>query len=224
MTIIAKEIVDTKDDKCNSRTIVIGWLMKFRAATKPLGLPPPSTGDWSLRSPKPSPLFAVCRRLDSGESDESHGGRYNRYDGVAMSWDERAVTSYTGGLEAVKGELWRLRDPQGKPPGVMGHVELFERGLGFLLSFSHKPAPCGSQLPPPRFLSRDRCKTRRRTKKKTSLAKTGKRRSRSREEDDQNKEMKSIDLNHSERLAVSDAEAVAKVSSSIARSAKEASS
>lgn len=22
--------------------------------------------------------------------------------------------------EAVKGELWRLRDPQGKPPGVMG--------------------------------------------------------------------------------------------------------
>lgn len=22
--------------------------------------------------------------------------------------------------QAVKGELWRLRDPQGKPPGVMG--------------------------------------------------------------------------------------------------------
>ncbi|KAK9165017.1 hypothetical protein Scep_000208 [Stephania cephalantha] len=29
---------------------------------------------------------------------QGHGGRYNRYDGVAMSWDERAVTSCTGGL------------------------------------------------------------------------------------------------------------------------------
>ncbi|KAJ6956777.1 alpha-amylase 2 [Populus alba x Populus x berolinensis] len=132
---------------------------------------------------------------------------YNRYDGVPLSWDERAVTSCTGGLvnrstgdnfngvpnidhtqhfvrkditawlpvvtyspkyvkeyiegakpifsvgeywdscnynghfleynqgqlsaafdfttkgilqEAVKGQFWRLRDPQGKPPGVMG--------------------------------------------------------------------------------------------------------
>ncbi|MCL7044068.1 hypothetical protein MKW94_015778 [Papaver nudicaule] len=27
-----------------------------------------------------------------------HGGRYNRYDGVPLSWDERAVTSCTGGL------------------------------------------------------------------------------------------------------------------------------
>ncbi|KAK9121599.1 hypothetical protein Syun_019216 [Stephania yunnanensis] len=156
----------------------------LKAATKPSGLLLPSARDWSLGSPKPSPLFAVYRRLDSGESDERHEGRYNRYDGVAMSWDERAVTSCTGGLvcvgsgfwlvaiyvkkrknsvyeiiliigshsyaythrqriinwidgtgglstafdfttkgilqEAVKGELWRLRDPQGKPPGVMG--------------------------------------------------------------------------------------------------------
>ncbi|KAK9162333.1 hypothetical protein Syun_003235 [Stephania yunnanensis] len=39
--------------------------------TRPSGLPPLSAGDWSLGCPKPSPLFAVCRRLDSGESDES---------------------------------------------------------------------------------------------------------------------------------------------------------
>lgn len=26
-----------------------------------------------------------------------HGGRYNRYDGVQLAWDERAVTSCTGG-------------------------------------------------------------------------------------------------------------------------------
>ncbi|KAK9092675.1 hypothetical protein Syun_027586 [Stephania yunnanensis] len=39
--------------------------------TRPSGLPPLSTGDWSLGSPKPSPMFVVCRRLDSGESDES---------------------------------------------------------------------------------------------------------------------------------------------------------
>ncbi|KAK9168346.1 hypothetical protein Syun_000486 [Stephania yunnanensis] len=37
---------------------------------KPSGLPPLSAEDWSLESPKPSPLFAICRRLDSGESDE----------------------------------------------------------------------------------------------------------------------------------------------------------
>ncbi|KAJ0896701.1 putative alpha-amylase [Helianthus annuus] len=146
---------------------------------------------------------------------QGHGGRYNRYDGIPLSWDERAVTSCTGGRgnrstgdnfngvpnidhmqdfrfdfargysakyvkeyiegakpvfcvgeywdscnykgtyldynqdshrqrivnwidatgqlstafdfttkgilqEAVKGQLWRLRDAQGKPPGVMG--------------------------------------------------------------------------------------------------------
>ncbi|XP_047325748.1 probable alpha-amylase 2 [Impatiens glandulifera] len=27
-----------------------------------------------------------------------HGGRYNRYDGIPLSWDERAVTSCTGGF------------------------------------------------------------------------------------------------------------------------------
>lgn len=27
-----------------------------------------------------------------------NGGRYNRYDGIALPWDERAVTSCTGGL------------------------------------------------------------------------------------------------------------------------------
>ncbi|KVI05159.1 Alpha amylase [Cynara cardunculus var. scolymus] len=29
---------------------------------------------------------------------KGHGGRYNRYDGVPLSWNERAVTSCTGGL------------------------------------------------------------------------------------------------------------------------------
>ncbi|KAJ0718264.1 putative alpha-amylase [Helianthus annuus] len=28
---------------------------------------------------------------------QGHGGRYNRYDGIPLSWDERAVTSCTGG-------------------------------------------------------------------------------------------------------------------------------
>ncbi|XLR30991.1 hypothetical protein S83_058891, partial [Arachis hypogaea] len=109
---------------------------------------------------------------------QGRGGIYNRFDGIPLSWDERAVTSDTGGLgnrktgaifqgfpnidhtqdfvlskicekiyrsnkaivlcmgvlgflqlevllwtitrEAVKGEFWRLRDGQGKPPGVMG--------------------------------------------------------------------------------------------------------
>ncbi|KAG9458630.1 hypothetical protein H6P81_003138 [Aristolochia fimbriata] len=109
---------------------------------------------------------------------KGHAGRYNRYDGIPLSWDEHAVTSCTGGLyveqskpvfsvgeywdscnyspgldynqdshrqriinwidntgglcaafdfttkgnlqEAVKGELWRLRDCQGKSPGLMG--------------------------------------------------------------------------------------------------------
>ncbi|KAK9142373.1 hypothetical protein Syun_011773 [Stephania yunnanensis] len=63
---------------------------------------------------------------------QGHGGRYNRYDGVAMSWDERAVTSCTGGLvsvgsgfwlvaiEDVNGKLWHLRD------GVVAFKE--ERG------------------------------------------------------------------------------------------------
>ncbi|KAK9163409.1 hypothetical protein Syun_004311 [Stephania yunnanensis] len=37
----------------------------------PSGVPPLSARDWSLRSPKPSPMFVVRRRLDSGESDES---------------------------------------------------------------------------------------------------------------------------------------------------------
>ncbi|CAN1322874.1 Probable alpha-amylase 2, partial [Linum perenne] len=29
---------------------------------------------------------------------KGHGGMYNRYDGIPLSWDERAVTSCTGGL------------------------------------------------------------------------------------------------------------------------------
>ncbi|KAM7514017.1 hypothetical protein LguiA_003600 [Lonicera macranthoides] len=29
---------------------------------------------------------------------QGHGGKYNRYDGIPLSWDERAVTSCTGGL------------------------------------------------------------------------------------------------------------------------------
>lgn len=28
---------------------------------------------------------------------KGHGGMYNRYDGIPLSWDERAVTSCTGG-------------------------------------------------------------------------------------------------------------------------------
>lgn len=31
-------------------------------------------------------------------TNQGHGGRYNRYDGVQPAWDERAVTSCTGGL------------------------------------------------------------------------------------------------------------------------------
>ncbi|QHO28539.1 ARM REPEAT PROTEIN INTERACTING WITH [Arachis hypogaea] len=68
---------------------------------------------------------------------QGRGGIYNRFDGIPLSWDERAVTLDTGGLgstgilatrgssldynqEAVKGEFWRLRDDQGKPSSVMG--------------------------------------------------------------------------------------------------------
>lgn len=29
---------------------------------------------------------------------QGHGGMYNRYDGIPLSWDEHAVTSCTGGL------------------------------------------------------------------------------------------------------------------------------
>lgn len=29
---------------------------------------------------------------------QGHGGRFNRYDGIPLAWDERAVTSCTGGL------------------------------------------------------------------------------------------------------------------------------
>ena len=29
---------------------------------------------------------------------KGHGGTYNRYDGIPLPWDERAVTSCTGGL------------------------------------------------------------------------------------------------------------------------------
>lgn len=28
---------------------------------------------------------------------QGHGGMYNRYDGIPLAWDERAVTSCTGG-------------------------------------------------------------------------------------------------------------------------------
>jgi len=29
---------------------------------------------------------------------QGHGGSYNRFDGIPLAWDERAVTSCTGGL------------------------------------------------------------------------------------------------------------------------------
>jgi hypothetical protein len=29
---------------------------------------------------------------------QGHGGTYNRFDGIPLSWDEHAVTSSTGGL------------------------------------------------------------------------------------------------------------------------------
>lgn len=32
---------------------------------------------------------------------QGHGGRYNRYDGIPLSWDEHAVTSCTGGLVRI---------------------------------------------------------------------------------------------------------------------------
>lgn len=28
---------------------------------------------------------------------QGHGGMYNRYDGIPLAWDERAVTACTGG-------------------------------------------------------------------------------------------------------------------------------
>lgn len=28
---------------------------------------------------------------------QGHGGKYNRYDGIPVSWDEHAVTACTGG-------------------------------------------------------------------------------------------------------------------------------
>lgn len=31
-------------------------------------------------------------------TSKGHGGMYNRYDGVPLPWDERAVTSCSGGL------------------------------------------------------------------------------------------------------------------------------
>lgn len=31
-------------------------------------------------------------------TSQGHGGKYNRYDGIPLSWDERAVTSCSGGL------------------------------------------------------------------------------------------------------------------------------
>lgn len=32
---------------------------------------------------------------------QGHGGKYNRYDWIPLSWDERAVTSCTGGLVCI---------------------------------------------------------------------------------------------------------------------------
>ncbi|XP_074357013.1 putative alpha-amylase 2 isoform X2 [Apium graveolens] len=36
---------------------------------------------------------------------QGHGGRYSRYDGISLSWDEHAVTSCTGGLYKFSSEL-----------------------------------------------------------------------------------------------------------------------
>lgn len=44
-----------------------------------------------------------------------NGGRYNRYDGIPLSWDERAVTSCTGGLVMKISYTWHkfgLHDAQ----------------------------------------------------------------------------------------------------------------
>jgi alpha-amylase len=34
-------------------------------------------------------------------TSQGHGGMYNRYDGIPIAWDERAVTSCTGGLVMI---------------------------------------------------------------------------------------------------------------------------
>lgn len=34
---------------------------------------------------------------------KGHGGMYNRYDGIPLSWDEKAVTSCTGGRVRIQG-------------------------------------------------------------------------------------------------------------------------
>jgi alpha-amylase len=34
-------------------------------------------------------------------TSQGHGGMYNRYDGIPLAWDERAVTSCTGGLVMI---------------------------------------------------------------------------------------------------------------------------
>ncbi|OQU81474.1 hypothetical protein SORBI_3006G063600 [Sorghum bicolor] len=77
------------------------------------------------------PLFAVGEYWDSCEySPPDYRLNYNQdsHRQKIINWIDN-----TGGLcaafdfttkgilqEAVKGELWRLRDPEGKPPGVMG--------------------------------------------------------------------------------------------------------
>lgn len=32
---------------------------------------------------------------------QGHGGIYNRYDGLPLAWDEKAVTSCSGGLVSI---------------------------------------------------------------------------------------------------------------------------
>lgn len=41
---------------------------------------------------------------------QGHGGMYNRYDGIPLSWDERAVTSCTGGLVTTLNSFWSVSD------------------------------------------------------------------------------------------------------------------
>lgn len=76
------------------------------------------------------PIFSIVEYWDSCSYNSSNQLDYNQdsHRQRIINWIDRtggscaAFDFTTKGIlqEAVKGELWRLRDPQGKPPGVLG--------------------------------------------------------------------------------------------------------
>lgn len=52
---------------------------------------------YKMRQHKVRPMADIVINHRIGTT-QGHGGRYNRYDGIPLSWDEHAVTSCTGGL------------------------------------------------------------------------------------------------------------------------------